>query len=258
MNVGERALFRRGRRAGTWIAMGVLATFALSTDGAAQIPDEFTNLRHLPETIPRDSLIDIMRRFSLSLGVRCQYCHVGGDGISFEGVDFASDDDPDKRKARWMLAMVEDLNGRLTQDLPERDQPPIEVGCKTCHRGLARPVLLAQELRLTLDRFGPDSLDVVYERARGALEAGFYDFREWEVNLLAEALEKEDRVDDALAVWELNLRHHAESRSILMNLGRIHESRGEVERALERYRRVLELNPDDAGAQQRIEALGGG
>jgi hypothetical protein len=41
-----------------------------------------------------------MRHFSFALDVRCQYCHLGGDGVSFDGVVFESDDDPDKVKAK--------------------------------------------------------------------------------------------------------------------------------------------------------------
>ena len=48
-----------------------------------------------------------MREFSFALNVRCQYCHTGGDGISFEGVNFASDEKPAKVKARAMLRMVD-------------------------------------------------------------------------------------------------------------------------------------------------------
>ena len=48
----------------------------------AQIPDEFQNLRVLPTDISRDSLLRVTRDFSFALGVRCQYCHVGGDGTA--------------------------------------------------------------------------------------------------------------------------------------------------------------------------------
>ena len=77
-----------------------------SRDVAAQIPERFENLQVLPAGIARDSLVLIMRGFSFALGVRCQYCHSGGDGVSFAGVTFASDDKQAKRTARFMLRMV--------------------------------------------------------------------------------------------------------------------------------------------------------
>ena len=238
------------------VVVGALAGPALPA--AAQIPTEFTNLQHLPADTDRDALLGIMRRMSLSLGVRCQYCHVGGDGVSFEGVDFASDDDPDKVKARWMLAMMDGLNQRLATDLPERDDPPVDMTCKTCHRGIPRPILLAQELRIVLDTHGPDSLAARYDFARERLETGRYDFGEWEVNLLAEELEEEGRPDHALAVWELNLEHHPRSLSILTNVGRLNEEAGHTERAIEAYERILEIAPDHAPARARLAELTGG
>ena len=92
-------------------ACTLLWALTIALPANAQIPDAFTNLQVLPEDISRNSLVQIMRGFSFTLGVRCQYCHVGGDGISFEGVAFDKDDDEDKCKARFMMRMVETLNG---------------------------------------------------------------------------------------------------------------------------------------------------
>ena len=41
---------------------------------------------------PDTALIQRMREFSFALGVRCQHCHAGGNGVSLEGVSFKSDD----------------------------------------------------------------------------------------------------------------------------------------------------------------------
>jgi hypothetical protein len=226
---------------------------------SAQIPDTFTNLQHFPEDISRDALMGQMRRISLSLGVRCQFCHVGSvDGTSFEGVDFASDDDPRKVTARWMLGMVNDLNSRVATELPDRDAPRTEMSCKTCHRGVSNPRLLSQELRLTLELEGASGLADAYARARLRLESGAYDFGEWEINLLAEDLESEGRSDDAIAILEMNLAHHPTSPSILGNLGRLFEARGSVEQAITTYERLLEIQPENTALQARIAALRGG
>ena len=60
-----------------------IASLALVPPGRAQIPDEFQNLKILPKDISKDDLLVVMRDFSFALDVRCQYCHVGGDGVSF-------------------------------------------------------------------------------------------------------------------------------------------------------------------------------
>src|SRR5262245_3551593 len=95
-----------------------LAT-ALAGRAPSQIPDKFENLQALQKDISRDSLTQIMRGFSFALGVRCQYCHAGGDGVSFVGVSFKSDEKPAKQNARFMLRMVDSLN-KMLAGVPSR------------------------------------------------------------------------------------------------------------------------------------------
>ncbi len=246
------------RTGSTSAVLAVVCLLGNAPGAASQMPTEFTNLQHFPDDIARDDLIENMRHISLALGVRCQYCHVGGDGVSFQGVDFASDDDPDKIKARWMLGMMADLNRRLDTELLHRDTVPVEMSCKTCHRGISRPILLAQEIRMALDTSGRDSIGAVYDRARESLEGGVYDFNQWELNLLAEQLEGEGRADDAIAVWELNRRHHPESVNILRNLGRMYEAAGRTQEATWAWVSILTVAPGNREATARLEALRGG
>src|SRR5262245_1343443 len=102
------------------IVIGFVFLIVPFTSPVAQIPEKFENLRYFPRDIPRDSLLQTMRGFSFALGVRCQYCHAGGDGVSFEGVNFASDEKPTKRNARFMLRMVDSLNAHAFSGLPRR------------------------------------------------------------------------------------------------------------------------------------------
>src|SRR5262249_33468717 len=89
-----------------------LAVFvaAAGAAAAAQAPWRGENLQFYPKDISRETLTQRMREFSFALGVRCQYCHAGGNGVSFDGVVFASDEKPAKVTARAMLRMVEQLN----------------------------------------------------------------------------------------------------------------------------------------------------
>ncbi len=242
-----------------WIhaVWGVMLLAVMAASPAnAQIPDTFTNLQVLPQDISRDSLIQVMRGFSFALGVRCQHCHVGGDGISFEGVEFDKDDDPDKRRARFMMRMVENLNGYVLPLTPERTEPPVVVECKTCHRGVARPLLLKQELLLVTHDAGVDSAVARYRQLREDFAlSGSYDFGEWETNQVAERLEAEGRIADAIAIYEMNAEYYPESLSIAATLGRLYEEEGDVQAAIRSYERVLELRPGHQGAQRRLEAL---
>ena len=64
------------------------------------------NLKVLPQDIPGPQLLSTMKFFSLSLGVRCTFCHVGEEGKPLSTFDFASDAKREKQTARKMLAMV--------------------------------------------------------------------------------------------------------------------------------------------------------
>lgn len=197
---------------------------AMADGAGAQIPDTFTNLQVLPEDITRDSLIAVMRSFSFATGLRCEGCHVQTDSATFS-FDFALDDRENKNIARYMLRMVNRLNEDLLGGLPERDGPRVLVECKTCHRGLNRPMLLRTELRHVIE--------------------------------LARQLAADDMLDAAVAMLHLNEEHHPTSAAIPLELGRLYERLGRPESAVESYRRALERNPRNRFARDRVDALAG-
>ena len=121
------------------------ASFGLSVAFAqapapAQAPfavPPYKSLMVLPKTISRADLLNTMKTFSQSLGVRCTHCHVGEEGKPLSTFDFASDKKANKAIARDMLRLVHRLN---TKDLPAiggLESP--QVTCYTCHRGSKEP-----------------------------------------------------------------------------------------------------------------------
>jgi Photosynthetic reaction centre cytochrome C subunit len=248
----SRPILARWYRAAILVATGVITAPA-----AAQIPDSFTNLQVLPRTISRDSLVDVMRRFSLSLGVRCEHCHVGQEGNSLAHFQFEKDDSAAKRKARFMMRMVETLNRYVLPMVPDRGEPAVVVECKTCHRGWPRPVLLGQEMRWALEAKGVDSAIARYRELKQNFEnRGVFDFGQWEVNLFAEQLAREGRTQDAIAIYLLNRESFPNSVGIAFALGQLYETRGDTTGAVREYRRTLELAPDHKAALGRLRALG--
>jgi hypothetical protein len=232
----------------------VALVLAAASPAMAQIPDRFTNLKVLPPGISRDSLVNIMRGFSLQLGVRCQYCHVGGDGVSFAGVNFASDDDIHKQRARFMLRMVDSLNRVVLPSMPGADASLLRMECKTCHRGGAKPYLLTQELEHVRDSAGMPAAIARYRALReSSAMSGRYDFGEWEMNLWGERLAASGRTADATAVLELNLEFFPRSTGILTTLARIHEPIDRA-KAIGFLTRALAIRPN-ADIQKRVDSL---
>jgi photosynthetic reaction center cytochrome c subunit len=169
-----------------------------------QTPWKAENLQYFPKDISRQALTQRMREFSFALGVRCQYCHVGGNGITFEGVSFPSDEKPAKVKARAMLRMVEQINTGLLAAVPSRVEPRVTVDCATCHRGVAIPKSLQTTLfEIVQTQGAAAAIDKYRELRRDAL-LGQYNFGEWEINELARRLAEAGNVKAALAILEMN------------------------------------------------------
>ncbi len=252
--------FRTPRASAVFRATRLLVVLAggVASSVSAQVPDEFTNLQFFPEDISRDELIGHMRQFSFSLGVSCQYCHFGGDGgFSFEGVEFDSDERPEKVRARAMLEMTREINSNLLSALPHRRSPNVMVECRTCHRGLPRPRMIDDLLR---DRIGNEDVAAAitwYKELREEELSGWsYDFGEWVINDLATAYGDEGEPAIGAALLRMNSENFPESLSIWSLLGDLELAAGNRETAIEAYRQGLRVSPDHPGLNRKLEALG--
>ncbi len=223
---------------------------------APQPPWRGENLQYFPKDISRPQLIQHMREFSFALDVRCQYCHSGGDGVSFDGVVFASDDKPAKVKARAMLRMVEQINTAMLPQLPSRAEPRVSVGCATCHRGSALPKSLQTTLFEMVEKDGPAAAVARYRALRATtMESGKYNFSEWEIHELARRLVEAGNAAAAIAIQEVNGEFNPKSADIDFALAELHRGRGEREKAIQRYRATLEKSPQHQGAKRWLTEL---
>ncbi|MGH7555575.1 MAG: c-type cytochrome [Longimicrobiales bacterium] len=236
----------------------LLACLALAAaaPARAQIPDTFTNLKVLPKTISRDSLVATMRYFATALGVRCWYCHVGGDTVTLEGMRFDDDEDEDKEKARFMLRMVDRLNGELLADMSRRDEPSLHVECATCHGGLPRPQTLESTLLQTVATAGVDSAIARYRQLRTAYYGSrAYDFRPFRLMDVARPLTRQGKTAEALRMLVLNAEFYPRYTPNWILMGDVHAARNEREAALAAYQKALEIEPNNALVQQRLERI---
>jgi tetratricopeptide (TPR) repeat protein len=242
------------RRAALIVLAGLLLATSART-AVAQIPDEFTNLKVYPEDISRDELIGNMRNFTFALGVRCQHCHYSETG-SFRDVDFASDELPEKETARDMIRMLRKLNTEILPAVANRKDPPVEMTCKTCHRGRTRPILLSQELVMATHESGVHEALRLYEQYReDTYGRGMFDFGEFETNVAGEQLTDEGRFEDAIAIYEKNLEYHPESLSVLTALGELYEQVGRTDDAISAWEHVLEIRPGHRQATEHLSDL---
>jgi tetratricopeptide (TPR) repeat protein len=233
-----------------------LATVALPAAAPAQGQQPPRNLQVLPKDIPRDSLTRIMRGIALALGVRCQYCHVAAAGAGGqERLDFALDDKQTKRTARFMLRMVDSLNRAVLPMLPARHDPPVRVGCVTCHRGSPLPQTLDVVLAETIDRAGVDSAVARYRELRENMVSGRYDFGELTLNDLAASLAERGKTAEAITLLQMNQEFYPNSAAIDVALGDVYRQRGDRDQAITRYRAALVKQPENRQAQRRLDEL---
>ena len=233
---------------------GVFA-LGLCTSNRAQVPDKFTNLQYFPKTTERESLIQTMRGFSFSLGVRCEYCHAAKDGDPPEKRDFASDEKETKKTARAMLRMVDAINQDYIAKLGSQTQN--RVSCVTCHHGLSKPKGLAPTLAETLDTKGILDAVAQYKDLRKTYYGGAqYDFSETPLNQLGEGLIRDRKGKEAVAIMELNAEVNAPlsgwgSSVLAMAYLANHDSA----KAKAEFEKMLAKNPANSWAKKQLEEL---
>jgi tetratricopeptide (TPR) repeat protein len=235
------------------------ATLLIPAGGEAQEQEGYTNLQVLPSDVSRGQLMSVMRGFTGALGVRCSTCHIGEEGQPLSTYDFASDDKAAKLKAREMMRMVRTINDTYLAELPDRRDPGVRVTCLTCHRGVSRPEAIDAIMgRLVAE----EGADFAVERYRGLRDRYFgsaaYDFTEGPLLGLADRLAEGGDQEAALRMLALNLEHHPRSARTMFAMARLYEDLGQVQEAVELYRRGLEITPENRQARQRLQALIGG
>jgi hypothetical protein len=237
------------------LSLALLAAAVRPASAQMVIPDKFENLQVLPKDIPRDTLVAIMRGFAGSLGVRCTFCHM--EAASGGGqLNFASDERDHKRIARVMLRMVDSINTKLLPLIPDRDDPPTNVSCLTCHRGLPKPATIENVLLGTTTRLGVDSAIARYRTLRNDMALGRYNFGEQPVSEAAARLSAQGRHDDAIKLLQMNQEFYPNSVDIDFRLAEAYIAKGDRDAGIARLRAMLTKNPNDRRARARLQQLG--
>jgi Photosynthetic reaction centre cytochrome C subunit len=96
-----------------------------------------TNLKVLPRNTTGAEIDKLMRQYNGDLGVKCEFCH-DGNAADPTKTDYASDANPTKDVARYMMSMTADINEKYIDPMPDR-QYAEPVTCGTCHRGAKHP-----------------------------------------------------------------------------------------------------------------------
>jgi hypothetical protein len=126
------------------VLLVLCSLFAMSFVITRPDPPLYKNLKVLPKNINKEQMDSVMHHFSLSLGVRCNFCHIRND--STKTWDFASDANKHKLVAREMMKMTDKINEKYFDVAGSKNlSAALMVTCYTCHHGKVDPETKAPE-----------------------------------------------------------------------------------------------------------------
>lgn len=101
---------------------------------------KYKNLKILKKDITKEELDSVMHHFAMSLGQKCNFCHVRREQDKW---DFASDSIGEKLIARKMMLMamkINEQNFNIENEKTNSKGTTLQaVTCYTCHHGQAHP-----------------------------------------------------------------------------------------------------------------------
>jgi tetratricopeptide (TPR) repeat protein len=218
-------------------------------------PEKPSNLQVLPKDWPGSRLSPVMIGFTRALGIRCSNCHKGEEGKPLSTYDFASDENPNKNRAREMLRMLGDIDDHLKKIEPSGDKR-VNMWCDTCHRGRPRPMTLAEELGEQYRTKGlKTALEHYADLKKKYYSRGAYDFGEDSLNNFGyDVLENKDAAG-AIQVFGLNAEMFPQSGNVWDSLAEAYMKAGDLKKAVENYEKALALDPKNENARDSLKKI---
>lgn len=228
----------------------VLLIIFLSGTASAQIPDKFINLTVLPGDISKQDLREVMKNFTSSLGVRCNYCHAGKDGMEasafdLKTIDFASDKIPAKDITRVMMKMTQSINNDHLTLIKEKNHIE-KVECVTCHKGMKEPPKKLENILLSqVEKKGIDTTLKKYDELREKYYTGYvYDFTFKPLSAFSEGLIKANKNEDVINFFTAYLnKYDGNSWNAYLEMGKAYANEKKYEEAKKSYDKALEISP---------------
>lgn len=242
-----------------FLSAAIVLTFIPSFPLQAQEmswPEKPENLQVFPKDWPGSRLRAPMMGFTRALGVRCSYCHKGEEGQPLNTYDFASDENPNKERAREMLRMLGSINNHLDKIEPSGEKR-VNMWCHTCHSGRPKPTTLAEELEETYRAKGLDAALAHYNRLKDEYYGkGVFNFEsESTLNRFGYAMLGNEDADSAIRIFQFNAETFPESANVWDSLAEAYMKAGQIQLAITNYRKSLELNPENTNAVNMLKKL---
>jgi tetratricopeptide (TPR) repeat protein len=218
-------------------------------------PENPTNIKVLSKDIVGIKLQPVMVGFVNALGVRCTHCHKGEEGKPLSTYDFASDENPNKDRAREMLRMLKHINEDLKQIQPSGDQR-VNMWCNTCHRGRPRPMTLEEELGEQYRKGGAETaLEHYADLKQRYYSKGAYDFGEQSLNNFGYSVLEKNDAAGAIQVLKLNALEFPQSSNVWDSLAEAYMKSGDLKSAGQYYEKAIARDPNAENAKQMLTKI---
>jgi photosynthetic reaction center cytochrome c subunit len=238
------------------LVVGVFAAQVHAQAPGKWPPDSLINVQVIPKNTPPVQVWGQMRNIASGLGVTCTFCHAGQEGAELAQINFASDEKRNKQVARQMMRMVQEVNKRL-DTIPARPTPGVTVTCSTCHRGVNRPIPLANIISEVATASGADSATRVYRSLRERYYGrDAYDFSEGSLNAAAFRTARAGKIDDALALLRVNEGLFPNASALYISRGNIALMRADTAGAAAAFREAVRRDPTNDEARGRLRDIG--
>lgn len=110
---------------------------------------------------------------------------------------------------------------------------------------------IAKRVKTTLQSSGIDAAFREFKQLSTASDSGVY-FGEWEVNEVGYIFLANDKVEEAITVFDYNVQRHPQSANAHDSLAEAYLKLGKKDSAIRHYRWSLELNPNNANARKML------
>jgi tetratricopeptide (TPR) repeat protein len=120
-----------------------------------------------------------------------------------------------------------------------------------------RTLPASEELLRIVERSGVEKAIERYHKMKTQFRKIYrYNVSEQEINSLGYMLLRDDKTEEAIVIFKLNVSEHPKSWNTYDSLGEAYMKKGEKELAIENYQKSLELNPGNQNGKQMLKKLG--
>jgi tetratricopeptide (TPR) repeat protein len=120
-----------------------------------------------------------------------------------------------------------------------------------------RTIPASEVLLRIIERQGVDNAIERFHKMKNQYRTIYrFNVSEQEINALGYTLLRDDKTDEAIAIFNLNVSEHPKSWNAYDSLGEAYMKKGENELAVKNYQKSLELNPNNQNGKDMLKELG--